>query len=325
MLVTVTGASGHLGGHLVRQLLAEGHHIRALVYKDGHALDGLDVERVEGDVLALVSLRRAFAGVEVVFHLAALVSIRPGDDERLQAINVGGPRNVVAACREAGVRRLIHFSSVHAISPFPVEGVVDETRPPSDNPKVPAYDRSKAAGEREVMAGVAAGLDAVIVNPTGCIGPLDQKPSPMGQALLQLATGKLPALVNGGFNWVDARDVAASAIAAEKIGRRGERYLLGGHWHSLRETANLVAEVTGRPAPRFTSPLWLARASLPFVSVLSKLTGKPLPYTETSLHSVSHHRNVSSDKAARELGHSPRPHRETIADTIAWFQQAGRL
>ena len=147
----------------------------------------------------------------------------------------------------------------------------------------------------------------------------------MGQVLLDLARGKLPALVDGGFNWVDARDVAASALRAEQQGRTGERYLLGGHWHALRETAAIVSEITGRRAPRFTSPLWLARAALPFVSAFSKLTGKPLPYTRTSLHSVSHHRHVSIEKAARELGHAPRPHRETIADTLAWFKEAGRL
>src|SRR5262249_43483458 len=158
-------------------------------------------------------------------------------------------------CLARGVRRLVHASSVHAFLPAGEGGVTDETRPPNLAPDTPFYDRSKALGERAVREVVDRGLDAVIVNPTGMLGPHVFRPRLHPRVLLDLYFNTLPTLVEGGFDWVDVRDVAGGAMAAEKKGRRGERYLLSGHWCSVRELRDVVARVTGRPGPRLTVPI----------------------------------------------------------------------
>lgn len=334
MTVVVTGASGHVGGNLTRALLAEGRAVRALVHDGARSLDGLAIEKVAGDVLDPASLDRAFAGAEVVFHLAARISITGDPDGRVRAINEGGARNVAQAARRAGVRRLVHMSSIHALSPSPRDRAVDEERPLYETDDALAYERSKAAGERAVLAAVEEGLDAVIVNPTAVIGPYDFAPSATGAALLDIYRGRMVALVDGGFDWVDARDVAAGAIAAEKSGRRGERYLLSGKWATVRELAASLARA-GVPAPygrvgparapRLTSPMWLARAAAPFAELLSRATGRRALFTGEALKALSNWRHVSHEKAARELGYRPRPLDETLAATVAWFAEAGMV
>jgi len=325
MIVAITGASGHVGANLVRRLLADGHTCRVLVRRDERALAGLNIERFAGDVLDPSSLAAAFSGAERVFHLAALISVVGDPDGAVARTNVVGPRNVVAACRQAGVRRLVHFSSIHAYSQSPLDQILDETRPHVDAARAYAYDGSKAAGEREVLAGVAQGLDAVIVNPTAVLGPQDFKPSRMGQILLDLYHRRLPALVHGGFDWVDARDVADGAWRAAERGRTGEKYLLGGHWASVRELATLAQDVTGVPAPRFDTPMPLARLAAPFAFAFSRWTGRTALFTPESLGALRANRRISHDKATRELGYAPRPLAETVRDAYAWFRAAGLL
>jgi dihydroflavonol-4-reductase len=325
MTVLVIGAAGHVGGNLVRALFAEGRAVRAAVYRDERALVGLDVERVKLDVLDPASLASALRGVEVVYHLAAIIAIAGEQESRVAEVNVHGPRNVATACLEAGVRRLVHFSSIHAFDQLPLDRPLDETRGPAQGPGTPLYDRTKAAGEREILAVVERGLDAVIVNPTSVLGPCDFKPGPMGDVLLRLGLGKMPALVTSGFDFVDVRDVVAGALAAEARGRRGERYLLPGHFATFRELARLMAAASGRRAPRVVSPLWLARVGAPFLGAWCKVSGGRPLYTSESLDILSRsHPNIRGDKAARDLGYKVRPLEETVRDTWDWFRAAGK-
>jgi dihydroflavonol-4-reductase len=327
MTAVVTGGSGHLGANLVRALLEQGRTVRAVVREDSRALAGLDVELTRGDVLDPGSLRSAFAGAEVVFHLAACVSIGHEPAELVWRINREGPRNVAQACIERGVGRLVHFSSIHAYSPFPGDETIDETRALNDpqDAGLPPYDRSKAAGQLEVLAAVERGLDAVVVNPTAVIGPYDFKPSKLGSGILAMMTRTLPALVSGGFNWVDARDVVSGAIAAAEGGRAGESYLLGGHWLEVVELARLVESACGARPPRIVCPMWLARVGVPFVGAWSKLTGAPPVYTAESLYALRHHRLISCAKAERELGYRSRPLWATVDDTCAWYRASGMI
>ena len=165
----------------MRELIRRRRPCRALVHHNMRPIEGLPVERVSGDVMDPVSLERAFQGAEVVYHLAARISLIGGQDGLVHDTNVVGTRNVVAACLAAGVRRLVHFSSIHAFQQRPFDEPLDETREKSGD-EAPAYDRSKALAEREVLAGVERGLDAVIVNPTGVLGPFDFEPSAMGSS-----------------------------------------------------------------------------------------------------------------------------------------------
>ncbi len=323
MTIVVTGASGHIGANLVRALLAKGRPLRALVHTDRRALAGLDIETCEGDICEPDSLFRAFHGAEVVYHLAATISLMMEDWPRLEAVNVTGTRNVVAACIKAGVKRLVYFSSVHAFAPIPHKGITTEECPLVDSANCPPYDRSKAAGEREVLKGRAQGLETVIINPTAIIGPHDYQPSHFGSALLSLASHKLPALVAGGYDWVDVRDVVEGAIRAEQNAPSGAKYLLSGHNVPIRDVAVTVTEITGVPSPRFVCPIWLARAGAPIVTAYNRITGGRPLYTAVSLRALDSNRLVSHEKATREIGYMPRPFRDTISDTIQWFKENG--
>lgn len=325
MTVVVTGAAGHVGGNLVRALLARGRPVRALVHRDRRALEGLDVEIVTGDVCDPASLRRAFAGAEVVYHTAAHISLSLDEWPLFEAVNVYGTSHVIEACRHASVRRLVHFSSIHAFQQEPLHVPLDETRPLVESHCALPYDRSKAAGEREVRQAIAQGLDAVILNPTAIIGCGDFRPSHFGQALLALAQGRLPALVTGGFDWVDVRDVVEAALRAEEQAPSGARYILSGHWVSLHDMAALVEGITGVPAPRFVCPLPLAHVGAPLATFWARLRGRRPLFTTVSLLALRSNRHISHARAADDLGYCPRPFRQTIEDTLRWFAEAGYL
>jgi dihydroflavonol-4-reductase len=319
--VAVTGASGHVGANLVRALLAQGRRVRVLVHKSTRGIDGLPVEAFAADVLDPKSLRSALAEVGTVFHLAAKISAGWEPAAVIDQVNVQGTRNVVAACQEAGVRRLVHFSSIEAFALG--AGPIEETCPlasPGARDGT-GYGITKAEGERAVRAALAAGLDAVILYPTAIIGPLDFQLSPMGEVLRALARGRLPALVAGAsFDFVDVRDVVAGALAAEQRGGRGEGYLLSGTRLSLVELARRWAEVTGRPAPRWAAPMWMARLGAPFAPAIARLRGRRPLFTTESLRVLRTSRPVDRGKAERVLDYRPRPLAETLRDTWAFVR-----
>ena len=326
MTVVVTGASGHVGSNLVRELLRRGQSVRVVVHERQGGLEGLDVERVRGDVCDLGSLRSAFEGAEVLYHLAAIISIDGDRGGRVPAVNVEGVGNACQAALDAGIRRVVHFSSIHAFRQEPLDEPLDETRGQiADDSTYPAYDRSKAQGERRVRAAIERGLDAVIVNPTAVIGPNDFEPSRIGRTFLDLVNRKLPALIPGGFDFVDVRDVVSSALAAEEKGRTGENYLLGGHSHSVAELFGFFGRVTGAPPPRFNAPLWAARLGVPFVMAWGRLTGREHLYTRDALHALGGNQRISHERASGELGHSPRPTLESAEAIYKSFVDRGLL
>jgi dihydroflavonol-4-reductase len=324
MTVVVTGAAGHVGANLVRALLAQGRTVRVLIYKDRRAIEGLNVEVAEGDLREPPTLAQAFEGAQTVFHAAAHISLSTDNWADLTAVNVEGTRNVIEACRSRGVRRLVHFSSFHALEQEPLHRVVDESRPLVDSRRAPPYDRSKAAGEKIVREEVAKGLDAVILNPTGIIGPYDYKPSFLGQVLASLARGELPALVQGGCDWVDVRDVVAAALQAEKNAPSGARYILSGSWLSVCDLAAAVGQISGVRPPWFTCPMNLARASAPLITAWARLSGQRPLFTSVSLCALRSNPRINHQRAANELGYTPRPLQKTLVDTLQWFAEAGQ-
>lgn len=319
-MIAVTGAAGLLGANLVRALLAQGYHVQAVIHQDRRAMAGLGVEVVSADLADPVSLERAFAGVDLVYHLAGLISLRMDRWDDVQRVNVVGTRNVVEACLLCGVKRLVHVGSVHARRPQPFAQPLDEDRPPVTE-SAPPYERSKALGELEVQNGLERGLDAIILLPSGILGPYDFRPSYLGQALLRMQRGDLPALVSGGYDWVDARDVAAGAIRAANVAKAGSRYILSGRWLSIRDVARMVAQMSEGRTPRIVVPLWLAKLGLPLMETLDKLNGSEPLYTRAMLNALDSNRLITHARAARDLGYSPRPFQETLRDTLAWFAQ----
>jgi len=325
MLSVVTGASGHLGANLVRRLISRGWKVRAIVHCNTRALEGLDVEQVTGDVLDQGSLKKAFSGADVVFHLAARISIVNCDRKQVEAINITGVKNVVAACLATEVKRLVHTSSFHALKQEPLSETLDESRCLIDSGNIPSYNHSKAEGERIVRQAIAHGLNAVIVMPTGMIGPYDFQPSHFGAVLLAMARGKLPVIVDAGLNWVDIRDVAEGMIRACELAKGGEKYILGGHWASIKDIARQVSRVTGQRPAGISLPFWIAETSAKFVAALDRFRGKRPLFTPIAVKELKSNRNISHAKAARELGYNPRPFQNTIADTMGWFQDNGFL
>jgi dihydroflavonol-4-reductase len=326
MIVAVTGPSGHVGANLVRALLKRGRQVRVLVHKDQRALEGLNVEIIQGDVGDPYALARIVTGAEVVYHLAAIISLSMNDWPAVEKVNVLGTRNVVEACLKFNVRRMIHFSSIHAMTQEPFDQPLDEKRSLMESEDCPPYDRSKAAGEREVREGIEQGLDAVILNPTSVIGPDDYQLSHMGAALLAMARGKLPALIEGGFDWVDVRDVVAGALAAEEKAPQAAKYMLSGHFATVCDLAKITEDLLGVPAPRFVCPTWLARTGAPVVTAFNQITRNRPLFTDVSLRALNHcNHDISHERATRELNYSPRPLRDTLRDTFGWFEKAGLL
>jgi dihydroflavonol-4-reductase len=322
MKVLVTGASGHVGGNLTTALLSKGYDVRCLVRKDRRSIEGLEVEKFEGDILDPESLSRAVDGVDVVYHTAGYISLSHREWPVLESINVEGTRNVVNACIDRGVKRLVHFSSIHVFQQRPFDIPVDESRAMIDvSTKI--YDSSKVLSEMEVIQGIGMGLDAVIINPTAILGPNDYKLSHMGKVLIKLGCGKLPALIHGGYDYVDVRDVVAGAIKAGETAKTGSKYILSGHWISVRELAGIAEDITGVRAPGFVFPMWVARLGLPFASAYSMATGKSVQFTKISLDTLCSNKNMSHKLASLDLGYNPRPIRETLSDAFGWYAKNG--
>ncbi|HPI88328.1 MAG TPA: SDR family oxidoreductase [Spirochaetota bacterium] len=325
MKVAVTGASGHVGANLVRTLIEQGRKVKVLVRKDTRGLDGLNVEKIPGEVTNKDSLLRCFDGVDTVFHCAALISIDRIDANDVYHINIDGPKTIVEACLECGVKRLVHFSSIHAYSSHPEDEIIDENRQLASDKSHFPYDRSKALGQQEVLKGVEKGLDAVIVNPGAVIGPNDFKISRMGSVILDIYHRKLPMYPMGGYNWVDARDIVLGALAAEKKGRTGESYLLTGHWASFSELAAIVGRCAGIDTSRMRIPAWTAAMAAPFSIMMARITKTQPRLTPMAVRSIKMHRYISHMKATEELDYRPRPLEETVRDTLHWFEERGVL
>lgn len=324
MTVVVTGSTGHIGANLVRALVDRGESVRALVHGNARALDGLPVEIVHGDVEDPESLRRAFEGAQRLYHLAAVISIDGDRDGRVHRVNVVGAGNVARIARQSGIERMVHWSSVHAFDHL-TSRHIDETQPRVRGREAFAYDRSKAAGEDAVRREIQAGLEVVVVHPSGVIGPHDYRGSRMGRVLLQLARGTFPALTPGAYDFVDVRDVVDGGIAAMERGRVGESYLLTGHAVALRELAGRVAALTGGRAPRLTVPMSVALAFAPIGTRAARLLGTEPLFTRESLAVVNSGVRFDHGKASAELGYRPRPLDDTLADTLRWFVQTGQL
>lgn len=327
-MIAVTGATGLVGNVLLRSLAAEGETgLRALVRRSSStaAIADLDLEVVEGDVLHYDSLVSAFRGAEVVFHAAGMVSIASTGYKRLREINVDGTRNVLAACREAGVGRLVYTSTVHAFVRPPQGTPLTETAAIDPERAHGAYDRAKAEATLLVLQAAKEGLDAVIVHPSGIIGPYDFRPSHTGEIVLAFSHGRLKAYVDGAYDFVDVRDVAQGLIAAARKGRSGESYLLPGNVVTVRELLHAIEAATGTPAPRLRLPLGFTRAVSFLIPAYYWLARQRPLFTSYSLDVIASNCSMSHEKATRELGYHRRPFRETMEDAVEWFRQQGML
>src|SRR5689334_9589747 len=225
MKILVTGGSGHLGANLVRRLLADGHDLRCLTQPGGDntALDGLPVERVEGDLRDFEALRRAVQGMERIYHTAAKISTVKGGEQEIFDINVLGTRKLLAAAREAGCGRVVVTGSFSACGHYP-DRPSTEADPFNPFENAMPYEKSKAGVEHEVLKACVEGQDVVIATSCAILGPHDYLPSRMGRTLIDFAHGKLAAYIPGGFEFVAARDIVEGHVLAMQKGRTGQKY-----------------------------------------------------------------------------------------------------
>ena len=324
MKISVTGASGHIGNNLCRELINRGHRVKVLVHTFEKSLTGLDVEKVAGNVLDEKALNTLVEGADYVFHTAAVISIGVNSKEKIFQTNIEGTRNVIEVCQKYKIKRLVHFSSIHALKGGPTDKLLDESGPLAGDDAF-YYSQSKARAELLLLDACNNGLNVVILNPSSVIGPNDFVPSLVGQMIIKLAGGKLPFLIKGGYQWVDVRDVVAAAINAMELGRSGERYLLASQWMSLSDIAGIICREVNRKAPAIV-PDFLAWTGLPFIQLFSKLSGNKALYTKESLNIVSHSpKLVNHQKAVNELEFKPRPVEETFIDSLNWFKANGYI
>ncbi len=326
MTVLVTGASGHVGLTLVQRLLAQGRRVRTLSRYRASALGSLPIEFVDGDLGEKDSLRAAFADVEVVYHAAAHISLQPNAWPALQRANVEGTRHVVELCHAHHVRRLLYFSSLEVLRSEPRAESLNETRPLiADDAPLP-YARSKVLAQYLVQHAIQRGLDAVMLYPSAILGPNDYRANAANALVLMLARGELPALVHGGYDWVDVRDVVEGAMRAERDAPAGGAYILSNQWVSLQGIGRMVAEAGGSPAPRLVIPAWVGYLCVPAVRVAASLRGKTPTFTKHALYTATNsNQRVSHQRATDELAYQPRPLAQTVADTLDWFERIGRF
>jgi dihydroflavonol-4-reductase len=308
----------------VRALLLRGWSVRALVRGAAPSLDGLDLERVAGD-LFVPELSEAMHGSDAVFHVAATYSLWRRDRAEVIRANVEGTRLVLGAARRAGVPRVVHTSSVAAIGVRKDGEPADETYQSDPDDLIGAYKRSKYEAEVAVQRAVAGGQDVVIVNPTTPIGPWDAKPTPTGEIVVRFCTGRMPAYVDTGLNIVDVRDVAAGHIAAFERGRTGERYILGNENMTLRGFLERLSALTGRPAPtvRLAPLVPLAYAAVGEF-VLERFGFRPdVAFEGVRMAKQRMYYDVA--KAERTLGLTPTPVTRALSDAVTWFRENGYL
>ncbi len=329
MKTLITGASGFVGSAVVRQLIAAGHTVRALVRPDSDRrnLTGLSVEIVPGDLTDCRSLDRALTGCSFLFHVAAIYRLWVPHPEEIYETNVTGTRNIMLAAAKAGVKRIVYTSSVATLG-LPSDGSpADERTPASLKDMVGHYKRSKFLAEAEVKRlADEEGLPVVIVNPSTPVGPRDLKPTPTGRLILDAALGRMPAYVDTGLNFVHVDDVAIGHLLAFERGKIGDRYILGAQNMTLKEILTELALLTGGHPPKLRLPHNLI---LPFAylsETWSHLThgGEPRA-TVTGVRLAKKRMFFSTDKARHLLGFNPKPIEKGLREAVDWFKENGYI
>jgi degradative hydroxymethylglutaryl-CoA reductase len=330
--VLVTGAAGHLGANLVRRLLDDGRDVRVLLRPGSNnaAVDGLDVERVHGDLRDAATLKAAVAGCETVFHAAARLSTvqpTPAIEREVYECNVLGTRNLLRAARDAGVERVVVTGSFSAVG----YDLDDPDKPGhEDMPHWPfeevlPYARTKVLVEHEALKACVEGLDVVIATSCAILGPHDHKPSRMGKTLIDFAHGKMPAYIPGGFDFVAARDIVEGHVLAMRRGRTGQKYIISTQYLEVDELMAIFEEVSGRPRPRMRLP---GAVMAPVAEVSSFVLGNFFPQvpqrlTPAAVRILRKRRRADTSKARRELGYRPTSIRAAVHEAYADFARRG--
>ena len=327
----LTGASGFIGANLARELVSRGHRVKALVRpcSDPRGLQGVDCEKVQGDISQRHTLQQALAGADWCFHVAASYHLWLRDYRPMYAANVEGTRNVLEASGAAGCARIVYTSTVGCIGLPRMENgklvPTDEATPVSGSQMSNHYKRSKWQAEEVARELAGKGLPIIIVNPTAPIGPFDVKPTPTGKVIVDFLNRQMPAYLDTGLNWVHVRDVVIGHILAAEKGRFGERYILGnadGNW-TMKDALAALGDLSGLPAPKMRVPYFVALLAAHCDETLSSLTGKEPKAPLAGVRMARYKMFFNPAKAIRELGLPQTPPRQAFSDAIQWFKANG--
>ncbi len=325
MKVLVTGATGFVGGAVARALVNSGIDVRILARAgaDIQNLQGLTVERVEGDLRDQASLRKSLIGCRQLYHVAAHYALWAKDPAIFYDVNVTGTKNLLEAAREVGTERIVYCSTIGAIGLPPGGGLGTEETPISLEQMAGHYKRSKYLAEQEVLKLAKAGLPVVIVNPSAPVGAGDVKPTPTGQVIVDFMKGRMPAYIETGMNIVDVDDVAAGHLLAMQKGRIGQRYILGNKNLMLREVFEILSRLTGVKAPTIKLPR-LAIIPLAYLNQwIANLTGQPPRIPLEGVKMAKYKMHYDCSKAIRELGIPHTPPEVALEKAVKWFRTHG--
>lgn len=319
-LFIVTGAGGHLGSTIVGMLEEMGKEVRGLILPGEKPPLGSTSKYVYGDVRNLKSLEPLFAETEgrevVLFHTAGIISIGGELSPAMYEVNVHGTKNIARLCLSHKVSKMVYVSSVHAIPEGDHLDILHEVEHFSADTVVGSYAKTKAEATQAVLKAVAEGLNAVVVHPSGILGPCESPGNYLVQMISDYMCGRLPACVRGGYDFVDVRDVAGGCMAAAEKGRVGECYILSGRRYEVSEVLSMVRASMGKGRRLMVLPLWAAAAAAPLLKWSAELRGVRPLYTKYSLYTLKSNSRFSHDKATSQLGYCPRDLRQTICDTV---------
>jgi dihydroflavonol-4-reductase len=319
----ITGGTGHIGNVLVRELIAKGEQVRVLVLpgEDLSPFDGFSVEVFRGNVLDIESIKPAFSDIDYVFHLAGIISIMPGRDQLVYDVNVNGTKNVMTCAKEAHVKKFIHTSSIHAFKRVKHGIIVDETTPIDPADTIAAYDQSKAEATLAVLDQSKNGFPAVVVCPTGVIGPYDYKGSELGVLIQGWMKNKVNFLIDGEYDFVDVRDVVKGMILARDKGVPGQIYILSGELIKVGDIWRIVKELLTFKSYSINIPMSLAKFTAKIAQVYYQLSHSKPRFTTYSIATLQSNANISNAKARTKLGYHPRALKESLRDTVSWWRQ----
>ncbi|MDR1465893.1 MAG: NAD-dependent epimerase/dehydratase family protein [Oscillospiraceae bacterium] len=323
-LWVATGATGHIGYALAKHWETIGARYRLLLREHTPLFNGFHCGASLGDVTDRVSLEQAFTGAETVFHLAGLIEVNSGNEDATWKVNVGGTRNVIAACKSCGVKRLVYASSVDALPPLPEGQMMREIDRFCPEDVSGTYARTKALATQLVLDAAEPGFEVAVCHPGACVGPYDYKISNVGELVRMFLHGTFPVTMDfGGYNFVDVRDVALGMTAAADPAKApsGSCYLLTGEAIACGDLIELLAELCGRKAPKLVLHQTLANTAAPVAEIYYKLRRQTPLFTRYSLRKLAENDHFSYEKAARELGYQPRGLRDSLTDMIAWIRE----
>lgn len=322
--VCLTGATGHVGYAILKELQNyDDREVRIILRKDPGYFDGLNCTKLKGDITDYDSLLEAFKGCDTVYHVAGCVEIKPGNEDFVYKVNVTGTENVIRACKETGVKRLVYMSSVDTYIPLPDNQVMKEVYEYDPDTLEGTYAKTKAEATSKVLKANEPGvLETVVCQPSACMGPYDFKISSIGSMIRMFSSGKFPITMTfGAYNFVDVRDVAIGTVLAGDKGGAGEVYLLCNKSCTVDEFIRLLAEVCGNKPPKIKLGKGIIDVAAPIMEVFYKVSGQSPIFTRYAVRKLVSNCNFSFEKAKNELGYNPRSLKESLEDTVKWIAE----